>query len=148
MTGSEGRVDSLYLQENRLGPVGERGQRGTAESGRLGLRQAHRKSMLLSELCVVSVSLPADVAQGQKGRGAVLKCRFSPYTQIECLRVALLKVCQPCHHGYRMFMGCGFHFRLQQFHERYKVHVQQLSNLHLCHYLEVCTLYMAIVWCA
>jgi hypothetical protein len=105
---------SLSLHENRLGPVGERGQRGVAESGRLGVRQAHRKSMLLSELCVVSVCLPADVVQGQKGMGAVLKCRFSPYTQIECLRVALLK----------------------QFHEQYKVRVQQLSNLHLCHYLE------------
>ena len=64
-----------------------------ADSGRPGMRH-HRKSMLLSELCVVSVSLPADMAQSQRGRGAVLKCRFFPYTQIESLRVALLKVCQ------------------------------------------------------
>ena len=48
--------------------------------------------MMLSELCVVSVSLPASVAQGQKGVGAVLKFRFSPYKQIEFLRVAILKV--------------------------------------------------------
>ena len=52
----------------------------------------HRKSMLLSELCVVTVTVPAEVAQSQKGRGAVLKFRFSPYTQIEFLRVAILKV--------------------------------------------------------
>ena len=68
------------------------GQQRVGEAGRHPLRH-HRKSMLLSELCVVSVSLSAHVAQGQKGRGAVLKCRFSPYTQIEYLRVALLKVC-------------------------------------------------------
>ncbi len=54
--------------------------------------QANRKSMLLSELCVVAVSIPADLAQGQKGCGTVLKFRFSPYTQIEFLRVAILKV--------------------------------------------------------
>lgn len=52
----------------------------------------HRKSMLLSELCVVTVSVPADTAQAQKGRGAQLKFRFSPYTQIEFLRIAILKV--------------------------------------------------------
>ena len=49
--------------------------------------------MMLSELCVVSVSLPASIAQGQKGIGAMLKFRFSPYKQIEFLRVAILKVC-------------------------------------------------------
>ena len=49
--------------------------------------------MLLSELCVVDVSVPANLAQGQKGRGTVLKFRFSPYTQIEFLRLAILKVC-------------------------------------------------------
>ena len=65
------------------------------DSMRIGTKH-HRKSMLLSELCVVVVSLPADVAQGQKGRGCVLKCRFSPYTQIEYLRVALLKVGSCC----------------------------------------------------
>jgi len=48
--------------------------------------------MLLSELCVVGVSIPAEMAQGQRGRGTVLKFRFSPYTQIEFLRVAILKV--------------------------------------------------------
>ena len=48
--------------------------------------------MLLSELCVVTISVPADVAQAQKGKGAQLKFRFSPYTQIEFLRVAILKV--------------------------------------------------------
>ena len=58
---------------------------------RMGTKH-HRKSMLLSELCVVSVSLPAAMAQGQKGRGCILKFRFSPYTQIEYLRVAILKV--------------------------------------------------------
>ena len=52
----------------------------------------HRDSMLLSQLCVVTVTLPADIQQGQKGRGATLKFRFSPYTQIETLRVAILKV--------------------------------------------------------
>ncbi len=70
---------------------------------RLGTKH-HRKSMLLSELCVVTVSVPADTAQAQKGRGAQLKFRFSPYTQIEFLRVAILKVrrgieralCFPC----------------------------------------------------
>lgn len=53
---------------------------------------ANRKSMLLSELCVVAVSISADLAQAQKGCGTVLKFRFSPYTQIEFLRVAILKV--------------------------------------------------------
>ncbi len=52
----------------------------------------HRKSMLLSELCVVSVSVPASIIRTQRGRGSLLKFRFSPYTQIEFLRVAILKV--------------------------------------------------------
>ena len=51
-----------------------------------------RDSMLLSQLCVVMVTLPADVQQGQKGFGAILTFQFSPYTQIEMLRVAILKV--------------------------------------------------------
>ena len=55
-------------------------------------RHRHRKSMLLSELCVVAVSVPAELTQGQRGRGMVLKFRFSPYTLIELLRVAILKV--------------------------------------------------------
>ena len=76
-----GEVARLQLPRNASG----------FDSLRVGTRH-HRKSMLLSELCVVSVSLPADVAQGQKGRGCILKCRFSPYTQIEYLRVAILKV--------------------------------------------------------
>ena len=84
-------------QENKVLPpsVAARLQLPKNASGfdsiRIGTKH-HRKSMLLSELCVVSVSLPAYVAQGQKGRGCVLKCRFSPYTQIEYLRVAILKV--------------------------------------------------------
>ena len=61
------------------------------QSFRAGTKQ-QRKSMLLSELCVVTVSLPSEIAQGQKGKGAVLKFRFSPYTQIEFLRIAILKV--------------------------------------------------------
>lgn len=52
----------------------------------------HHKSMLLSELCVVTVASSAEIVQGQKGRGVLLKFRFSPYTQIEYLRVAILKV--------------------------------------------------------
>ena len=56
----------------------------------------HRDSMMLSQLCVVVVSLPADINQGQKGRGSMLSFRFSPYTQIESVRVAILKVsCKP-----------------------------------------------------
>ncbi|XP_064383914.1 uncharacterized protein LOC135332919 isoform X2 [Halichondria panicea] len=75
---------------------------------------ANRKSMLLSELCVVTVSIPGDVAQGQKGRGTSLKFRFSPYTLIEFLRVAILK----------------------QFHERCDLPIPQLSKLHLFRYME------------
>lgn len=60
----------------------------------LRFHKDRRDSMLLSQLCVVAVSLPADIIQGQKGKGAMLKFRFSPYTQIEALRVAILKVCQ------------------------------------------------------
>jgi hypothetical protein len=52
--------------------------------------------MLLSELCVVTVAAPSEIAQGQKGKGAVLKFRFSPYTQIEFLRIAILKVDYVC----------------------------------------------------
>ena len=48
--------------------------------------------MLLSDLYVMTVSLPADLASNQRGKGAILKFRFSPYTQIELLRVAMLKV--------------------------------------------------------
>lgn len=51
-----------------------------------------RKSMLLSELCVITVSVPAYVTLTQRGRGGQLKFRFSPYTMIELLRVAILKV--------------------------------------------------------
>jgi hypothetical protein len=84
------------------------------DSLKYGTKRA-RESMLLSQLCVVSVVLPADIYQGQqKGRGAMLKFRFSPYTQIETLRVAILK----------------------QFHERFDVPVDKLSKLHLCRYLE------------
>ena len=99
--GGSGRgrigITVVIFQENKIHPAGEvaRIQLPKNASGfdsmRLGTKQ-HRKSMLLSELCVVSVSLPAAVAQGQKGHGCVLKCRFSPYTQIEYLRVAILKV--------------------------------------------------------
>lgn len=55
-----------------------------------------RHSMLLSDLCVVTISIAADLYQGQKGQGGALKFRFSPYTQIEYLRVAILKVCALC----------------------------------------------------
>ena len=56
---------------------------------------SHRESMLLSQLCIVTVTVPAEVHQGHKGKGASLKFRFSPYTQIESLRLAILKVL--CH---------------------------------------------------
>ena len=63
----------------------------------LRFRNKDRDSMLLSQLCVVAVTLPADIHQGQqKGKGAILKFRFSPYTQIEALRVAILKVSRNC----------------------------------------------------
>lgn len=92
-TLAPGVVHRLQLPKNASG----------FDSLRIGTKH-HRKSMLLSELCVVGVSLPADVAQGQKGRGCMLKCRFSPYTQIEHLRVAILKVssplCQLCPFAY------------------------------------------------
>ena len=48
--------------------------------------------MLLSELCVISVFVPAHVALTVRGRGGQLKFRFSPYSRIEFLRVAILKV--------------------------------------------------------
>ena len=72
-------------------PVHLRVPHGVFDSIRVGTKH-HRKSMLLSDLCVVTVSVPTEIAQGQKGRGAVLKFRFSPYTQIEFLRIAILKV--------------------------------------------------------
>lgn len=53
---------------------------------------SHPESMLLSQLCIVTVTVPAEVHQGHKGKGASLKFRFSPYTQIESLRLAILKV--------------------------------------------------------
>ena len=53
---------------------------------------SERPDSMLSQLCVVTVSLPASIHEGQKGRGAILKFRFSPHTQIETLRVAILKV--------------------------------------------------------
>lgn len=71
----------------------------------LRFRSKDRDSMLLSQLCVVAVTLPADIHQGQqKGKGAMLKFRFSPYTQIEALRVAILKVRKKCK-KYDGFMG-------------------------------------------
>ena len=54
---------------------------------------SNRNTVMLSEYCVVTVNLPAYIATGQKGKGAVLKFRFSPYTKIEYLRIAILKVC-------------------------------------------------------
>lgn len=89
-TLTPGVVHRLQLPKNASG----------FDSLRIGTKH-HRKSMLLSELCVVGVSLPADVAQGQKGRGCMLKCRFSPYTQIEHLRVAILKV------SFSLSAGCA-----------------------------------------
>lgn len=62
------------------------------DSLKYGTKKVRESMLLLSQLCVVTVMLPADIQQGQKGRGAVLKFRFSPYTQIETLRVAILKV--------------------------------------------------------
>lgn len=89
-------VTTIYFCSKTLAPgVAPKLQLPKNASGfdslRIGTKH-HRKSMLLSELCVVGVSLPANVGQGQKGRGCMLKCRFSPYTQIEHLRVAILKV--------------------------------------------------------
>ena len=69
------------------------GSKGSFDSFRFQTRD-RRDSMLLSQLCVVAVTIPADIIRGQKGKGAMLKFRFSPYTQIEALRVAILKVCQ------------------------------------------------------
>ena len=66
-------------------------------------RVHEQRSMLLSDLCVVSVSIAADLYQGQKGQGGALKFRFSPYTQIEYLRVAILKVCVQV---YDLCYGC------------------------------------------
>lgn len=51
-----------------------------------------RPDSMLSQLCVMSVALPANIQEGQKGKGAILKFRFSPHTLIETLRVAILKV--------------------------------------------------------
>ena len=50
----------------------------------------------LSDLCIVSVVLPADVCVGAKGRGVALQFRFNPYTVIEYLRISILKVCVCC----------------------------------------------------
>lgn len=58
-----------------------------------GHHSNNRNTVVLSELNVVTVNLPAHIATGQKGKGAVLKFRFSPYTKIEYLRIAILKVC-------------------------------------------------------
>ena len=119
---------------------------GVFDSIRVGTKH-HRKSMLLSDLCVVTVSVPTEVAQGQKGRGAVLKFRFSPYTQIEFLRIAILKVgMKPfIYESILIYMVysdiCIFITEtllvLQRFHERYDIQVPLLSKLHLCRYLEV-----------
>lgn len=57
-----------------------------------GPKRHNRKSMLLSELCVVAVSIPADLGPANKGKGSVLNFRFQPHTRIEFLRVAILKV--------------------------------------------------------
>lgn len=58
-----------------------------------GHHSNNRNTVMLSEYYVVTVNLPAYIAIGQKGKGAVLKFRFSPYTRIEYLRIAILKVC-------------------------------------------------------
>lgn len=58
-----------------------------------GHHSNNRNTVMLSEYYVVTVNLPAHIATGQKGKGAVLKFRFSPYTKIEYLRIAILKVC-------------------------------------------------------
>ncbi|XP_019851329.1 PREDICTED: uncharacterized protein LOC100638387 isoform X1 [Amphimedon queenslandica] len=111
LTDTPPRGTTELPSNHLLPPVGRRNNK--FDSLKFGTKKA-RDSMLLSQLCVVVVTLPADVQQGQKGRGAVLKFRFSPYTQIETLRVAILK----------------------QFHERFDVSVDNLSKLHLCRYLE------------
>nr|WEL12724.1 ras guanine nucleotide exchange factor K-like [Halisarca dujardinii] len=69
---------------------------------------------MLSQLCTVTVSLPADFSSSHSGRGSTLQFRFNPFTLIEYLRISILK----------------------QFHERFSVAVDHLSKLHLCHYLE------------
>ena len=61
-----------------------------------GHHSNNRNTVMLSEYYVVTVNLPAHIATGQKGKGAVLKFRFSPYTKIEYLRIAILKVCSKC----------------------------------------------------
>ena len=89
-------ADGLRRQPPAPDPTSYLRVRKGMDSLRVGTKH-HRKSMLLSELCVVTVTVPTEVAQGQKGRGAILKFRFSPYTQIEFLRVSILKVClKPC----------------------------------------------------
>ena len=64
-------------------------------SVRSNLTERHlkeRPDSMLSQLCVMTVVLPANIHEGQKGKGAILKFRFSPHTLIETLRVAILKV--------------------------------------------------------
>ena len=54
----------------------------------------------LSDLCIVTVVVPADVCVGPKGRGVALQFRFNPYTVIEYLRISILKVCmRACVHA-------------------------------------------------
>ena len=89
LTDTPPRGTTELPSNHLLPPVGRKNHK--FDSLKFGTKKA-RDSMLLSQLCVVMVTLPADVQQGQKGRGAVLKFRFSPYTQIETLRVAILKV--------------------------------------------------------
>lgn len=85
-TSTENSPTELLSLRNQLTPP------RNSSFDTLRFRNKDRDSMLLSQLCVIAVTLPADIIQGQKGKGAMLKFRFSPYTQIEALRVAILKV--------------------------------------------------------
>ena len=64
----------------------------------------------LSDLCIVTVVVPADVCVGPKGRGVALQFRFNPYTVIEYLRISILKVCvcvRACVHVCVCLCVCG-----------------------------------------
>ena len=64
---------------------------------------------------MITVSVPAYMCKTPRGRGGQLKFRFSPYTVIELLRVAILKVnvvgsCnifQKCVYLMQCDIGCG-----------------------------------------
>ncbi len=86
--GTSDRLTDLGTSDRLLPPV--------VSSVKSRLAECHlkeRPDSMLSQLCVMTVVLPALIHEGQKGKGAILKFRFSPHTLIETLRVAILKVC-------------------------------------------------------